>query len=171
MLSLDDKRWQDLWGGYRIPFDPRPLLSMLESGRDTKDVWHEIWGELHHQGDVGDASYATVPHLVRIYRHRGSIDWNTYAIVAVIELARGKGSNPEVPRWMESDYFKAIQELAETGTAEILGAKDPETIRAILCILAIATGAKTHARFLLEYSENELIDLETRGLGSDADSS
>ena len=87
MLSLDDKRWRDFSGGYRVPFDPRPLLSKLETEDDTKDVWRELWGELHHQGDVGEASYASVPHFVRIYRQRDAIDWNTYAIVAIIELA------------------------------------------------------------------------------------
>ena len=77
MLSLDDNRWNNLTGGYRIQFDPRPLLAKLESGRDTATNWHELWDELHHQGDVGEASYASVPHLVRIHRKWGLVDWNT----------------------------------------------------------------------------------------------
>lgn len=71
-----------------MPFDPRAALQNLESNVHVKEAWHELWEELHHQGDVGEASYAAVPHLVRIYRERGAIDWNTYAIVAVTELAR-----------------------------------------------------------------------------------
>jgi hypothetical protein len=164
MLSLDDKRWSDLKGGYRTQFDPRPLLSALENDKDTKEVWHELWEELHHQGDVGEASYASVPHLVRIYRLRGVVDWNTYAIVAIIELARGEGKNPPVPQWLEEGYSRAIHELAEIGAAEVLQAKDLEDIRAILSILAISKGARTHAKFLLEYSAEELLDLETRAL-------
>jgi len=162
MLRLDDERWDDLRGGYRVPFDPRPLLLKLESGKDAAAVWHELWEELHHQGDVGEASYAAVPHLVRIYRQRGVVDWNAYAIVAIIELSRGKGRNPEVPKWLEEDYFSAIKQLAETGTAELSRAKEPEEIRAILGILAIYKGARTHGRFLVEYSEEELLDLESR---------
>jgi hypothetical protein len=61
MLDLDDKRWEDLKGGYRIRFDPRPLLLKLESGTDSEVVWRELWGGLYHQGDVGEASYAAVP--------------------------------------------------------------------------------------------------------------
>jgi hypothetical protein len=160
MLSLDDKRWQNLEGGYRAQFDARPLLSDLETNKNASAAWHELWYGLHHQGDVGAASYATVPHLVRIYRKRREIDWNTYAIVAVIELARDDGKNPKVPKWLEDDYFKAIRDLAEIGAAEVLQTKDPEEIRAILSILAISAGARTHAKFLIDYSAEELLEME-----------
>jgi hypothetical protein len=162
MLSLDDIRWNDLKGGHRTRFDPRPLLLTLEAAHDVKTVWRELWNELHHQGDVGEASYAAVPHLVRIYRQSRSVDWNTYAIVAVIELARGKGKNPQVPEWMAGSYSSAIDELSQIGAIEILRATNLEDVRAILSILAIAKGARTHARFLIEYSEDELLDIESR---------
>ncbi len=42
-------------------------------------------------------SYAAVPHIVRIYREQGGDSWNTYAIVAIIELARTNGKNSDVP--------------------------------------------------------------------------
>jgi len=145
-----------------MQFDPRPLLSVLETEKDTKDAWHELWENVHHQGDVGEASYAAVPHLVRIYRLRGVVDWNTYAMVAVIELARGQGQNPPVPEWLEEGYNRAIQELAEIGTRDIVKAKDPEDVRAILSILALSKGARIHAEFLLNYSAEELLELETR---------
>ena len=160
MFSLDDKRWQTLAGGYRVPFDPRPQLSKLGANNDTKAAWHVLWEELHHQGDVGEASYAAVPHLVRIYRQRGVVDWNTYALVAVIELARDSGKNPEVPEWLKKDYFRALRDLAETGAAEVLKAKDSEDIRAILSILAIAAGVRTHAKFIINYSAEELQEME-----------
>ncbi|HEY0686085.1 MAG TPA: hypothetical protein VGD45_27325 [Steroidobacter sp.] len=63
MMSLDDERWRQLKGGYRVTYDPSGALKLLESG---VDVWGELWDELHHQGDVDVASYAAVPHLVRI---------------------------------------------------------------------------------------------------------
>ena len=47
---------------------------------------------------------------MRIYSQAGVIDCNTYAIVAVIQLARDSGNNPEVPNWLENDYFRAIRE-------------------------------------------------------------
>jgi predicted house-cleaning noncanonical NTP pyrophosphatase (MazG superfamily) len=143
--------------------DGKHLLAGIESrstqGRnfqnllptDTKAAWHALWEGLHHQGDVGEASYAAVPHLVQIYRQRGVVEWNTYAIVAVVELARDSGKNPEVPEWLKEDYLQAIRVLAEAGAAELLKAKNSEDIQAILSILAIAAGARTHAKFLINY--------------------
>jgi len=160
MLDLDDNRWNELKGGYRIPFDPRPFLARFEAGEVTNDDWYQFWGELYHQGDVGEASYGAVPHLVRIYRQRGQIDYNTYGLVATIELARAQGKNPEVPDWQRQSYFAAIQELALLGLSEIERAKDPEDIRGILSILAIWKGARTYGRFVIDYSEEELLELE-----------
>jgi hypothetical protein len=161
MLSLDDERWKELRGGYRMKFDPRPQLLNLEAGKDLEDSWHELWEELHHQGDVGEASYAAVPHLVRIYRQRNIPDWNTNAIVAIIELARGQGSNPEVPDWLANDYFSAIQELAQASAAQLAGVDDPDELRAIFSIIAISKGARTYGRLLLNYSEAELLEFES----------
>src|SRR3954464_5346322 len=118
MISLEDARWLNMAGGYRTPLDPRPLLKRLETDTDTTAVWRELWDELHHQGDVGEASFAAVPFLVESYRQRHVIEWNTYAIVAIIELARKEGQNPDVPQWFAEDYFQAIGKLAEIGTLE-----------------------------------------------------
>jgi len=138
MLSFNDERWEHLTGGYKIPFDPRPCLRELENQQDTAAAWEELWEEVHHQGDVGDASYAAVPELVRIHRTGGAADWNLYGIVAIIELARTESQNPEVPEWLREDYFRSIQELAQMGTKDILSADEPETKRAILGVIAIA---------------------------------
>ena len=129
MISLDDSRWSNMTAGYRVPFDPRPLLKRLETDGDATEVWGELWGELHHQGDVGEASFAAVPFLVNIYRERGVIDWNTYAIVATIELARKEGTNPDVPQWMANEYFRAIEELAKLGAKEVFQAEGAENVR------------------------------------------
>jgi hypothetical protein len=160
MLSFDDERWNHLTGGYKTPFDPRPALRRLENQDDTLAAWEELWEELHHQGDVGDASYAAVPELVRIHRAESAADWNLYGMVAIIELARTESQNPEVPNWLCDDYFRSIQELADIGAKEILRADELETIRAILGVIAISKGLRTHAKFLVEYSEDELLDME-----------
>jgi hypothetical protein len=67
MISLEDVRWSNMSGGYGTPLDPRPLLERLGADSNTTEVWQELWDELHHQGDVGEASFAAVPFLVRSY--------------------------------------------------------------------------------------------------------
>lgn len=162
MISLEDARWSNMTGGYKMPLDPRPLLKRLETDSDSTEVWHELWDELHHQGDVGEASFGAVPFLVRSYRKRAVLDWNTYAIVAIIELARKEGKNPDVPRWIEDDYFQAIRELAEIGAGEVLHAETAEDVRAILSIIAIAKGLRIHSELLLKYAEDELREIVSK---------
>ena len=160
MLSFDDERWNHLMGGYKTPFDPRPSLQKLESQQDTATAWEELWEELHHQGDVGDASYAAIPELVRIRRSGNEADWNLYALVAIIELARTEPHNPELPDWLREDYLRSIQELARMGAKDSLCAVEPEATRAILSVIAIARGLRMHAKFLVSYSEDELSEME-----------
>lgn len=80
--------------------------------------------------------------------------------MAIIESARTERENPRVPNWLEQDYFDALRELAEIGMSDILRTQEPEDVRAILSVIAIAKGLRTHGRFLIEYSEDELLDLE-----------
>lgn len=152
-------------GGYRVPFDPRPLLARLEGDRDVHEVWHDLWQELYHQGDVGEASYAAVPHLVRIHWQRSVVDWNTYALVATIELARDWRRNPAVPNWLQPGYDVAIKELADLGRAELPAAKDADTVRCILAILAVTKGARLFGRILVEFTEDEVMEFVKPALG------
>jgi hypothetical protein len=46
MLSFDDERWNNLTGGYKTPFDPRPSLRKLQSQQDAAASWQELWEEL-----------------------------------------------------------------------------------------------------------------------------
>jgi hypothetical protein len=165
MLSFDDNRWDKLSAGYRTQFDPRAALSKLESNIRSEDAWNELWEGLHHQGDVGEASYAAVPHIVRIYHQRRGDHWRTFGLVTLIELARGRGTNPEIPNWLKQDYFQAIQNLAKIASTEVMREDDTYAVRAMLCVVAIAKGARTHARFLFEYSDEEMIALEKQMLG------
>jgi hypothetical protein len=81
-------------------------------------------------------------------------------MVAVIELARESRNNPEVPKWLMEDYLEAIRELAEVGAIEVLRTTSPEEVRSILSILAISAGARTYAKFLNDYSAEELLEME-----------
>ena len=169
MLSLEDPRWNGLRAGYRTPIDLRPLLQRLESDRDPTETWHQLWEELYHQGDVGEGSFVALPHLVRIHRLRGIADWNTYALAATIELARGKDGNPDVPDWTRDAYNQALRELGQIGLEELPRASDQEAVRSILGVLAIVHGARTYGRILIELTEDEVSELEQQAFGSPED--
>jgi hypothetical protein len=138
-MDLDDPRWTRLLGGYRIAYDPRTALGALERG-EAEIAWRELWGELHHQGDVGEASYAAVPHLVRIQAARGAPDWNAYALVATIEMARLDGRNPALPPDVREAYEAAWRRLVELGLRDLAEAQDPALASAIIGVIAIAKG-------------------------------
>lgn len=72
--------------------------------QDGADVWEELWNELHHQGDIGIASYAAVPHIVRISAEVSNRDWNFYGLLATIEVEPHRKGNPAVPDWLIQDY-------------------------------------------------------------------
>jgi hypothetical protein len=167
MLSFDDPRWAGLQGGYRVPYDPRPTLSALEDPQTVDGAWHDLWDQLHHQGDVGLASYAAVPHIVRFYRKRPTADWNAYAIVAVIDSAR-RGRirpNPPLPSWLADSYSAAIRDLSDIGLTELPDATDPSLCRAILAILAIDKGLGLLGEVAISCTDDELLEYLKFGLG------
>lgn len=159
MLSYDDPRWTSLDGAFGTPSDLRPLLRQLETTSDSQPVWDALWEEMYHQGDVGPNSYVAIPHLVRIHRIRAAIDWNTYALVASVEISRGVRGNPDAPEWARAEYEAAIRELAEIGLSELPRATAPEVVRSILAVLAIAYGAKTYGRLIITFGEEEIAEL------------
>lgn len=106
---------------------------------------------------------------MRIHRLRGTADWNTYALAATIELARGKDGNPDVPVWARDSYDQALRELSQLGLTELSRASDQETVRSILALVAIVHGARTYGRILVELTEDELVELEQQAFGRPED--
>jgi hypothetical protein len=162
MLADDDPRWGQMTDSYGTPVDPRPLTALLESETEREEAWSELWDELHHQGDVGIASYAAVPLLVEAHRKRGCAEWNSYAIVSIIDLARTRPGNPKLPDWLQQDYQAAIHELASIGSRELSNVEDADTSRAILSVLALSKGLRMHAKVLINYNEEELRELAAK---------
>ncbi|MGA3285272.1 MAG: hypothetical protein ABSD57_12555 [Verrucomicrobiota bacterium] len=156
MISLDDPKWQMLSGGYRLPYDASVRLRELDAGsNNTAEIWGEFWNELHHQGDVGIASYATVPQLVRICIKREILDWNVFALVAAVEDCRVSGKNPQLPQWLEEDYYLSIKQLAEFGARHLSKEWSNELTQSFLAVTAFAKGLPKTGRALITLSEDE----------------
>ncbi len=156
MLSLNDERWATLRGGYKTPFDPRAQFLALRGG-DT-GAWSELWSNLYHQGDVGEASYASVPHLAEIYCASSEIDWNAHAFVGAIELARGD-HNPPVPSWALSGMADGLSALATRAISDLERSDCPYVTRSAMGSIALHRGLRAQAKLLFEYTDDELEEL------------
>jgi hypothetical protein len=133
-------------------------LAVLELGETTAEAWHELWNELYHEGDVGEASYAAVPHLVRIYATGQGSASDTYSLVAMIELARHDRRNPDLPEDWSEAYEGAWQELAVLGHRDLALTDDPQIVSSILAVLAIEKRQPALGRFALMFSEQQRLD-------------
>ena len=159
MMALDDPRWGQLEGGYRVPYDPRAALRRLEERDDHREVWAELWNELHHQGDVGSASYAAVPQLVALHRRSRKLDWNLYALASTVEVERHRKSNPPIPDWLLSDYQAAWLTLVELALDELKAPIDATTLQCVLAVLALGKGDLKLGAFLSDLDRSELDEL------------
>jgi hypothetical protein len=158
MLSLDDPRWQELYGGYKSPFDPRPLLIKIERDPSPKN-WGLLTEELFHQGDVGDASYAAVPQIVRITLKHSPLHVEALTLVVLIEVARRSRGNPRVPEWLEAEYETAIEQLARETLIRFEQLESTDLVRGALGILAVWKGQTGCARAAALHSEEELQEI------------
>ncbi|MEP7075623.1 MAG: hypothetical protein ABI878_07400 [Acidobacteriota bacterium] len=156
MLSLDDPQWKKFKGGYRLPYDVSIPLRKLEAG---ENVWNEFWNELHHQGYVDEASYAAVPHLIRIANSSPRRDWNLYSLVAIIEVERHRRSNPPVPAWLQPDYDSAWRKLGELALIDLKSTQDELIIRSTLAVFAIWRGAIKLGALLIDLDLSEIDEL------------
>ncbi|MYM94054.1 hypothetical protein [Duganella vulcania] len=153
MLSLEDEKWKELCGGYRVPYDVSVALRSMQAGID---VWDELWEELHHQGDVDTASYAAVPQLVLTASNGAERGWNFYGLLATIEVARHRKGNPEVPAWLKADYDSAWVRVFALALADMKAKNDSPTTAAILGVLALAKGELKLGAALAGLDESEL---------------
>jgi hypothetical protein len=137
MLLLTDTIWRELQGGYRAPYDASKVLTRMEHG---ETVWAELWKELHHQGDVGVASYAAIPQIVRIAEARCEHDWNLYAFASTIEIERHRKNNPALPEWLAPSYKAAWGGIVRFALSDLAGELDELTLRSALAAVALGRG-------------------------------
>jgi hypothetical protein len=159
MISLTDSKWKELEGGYHIPYDASVPLQQLEQATtgEAKTIFTKLWGELHHQGDVGLASYYAVPHIIRIARERNLHDWNVFGLVATIEIAR-HSNNPKLPEELEPAYLRAIQiELAELVRQAMDAKWDISLAATLLSALAVSKGHIELAAAILKLEDESLL--------------
>jgi hypothetical protein len=141
MLKFDDARWSGLKGGYKVAYDPRPALRALALRYDDGPAWDELWNELHHQGDVGEASYAAIPEIIRISADHAPANWGVYGLAAVVEEARLiDRRNPPIPDWIEPHYKAAWQTLFQLALRDLESQTDEAIVTYAFAVVALHRG-------------------------------
>jgi hypothetical protein len=142
-IDLDNKIWSTLEGGYRIPYNSsRPLRKLRDSTlqKEQEVVFTELWDNLHHQGDVGLASYLSVPQLVSICVSKNSLDWNFIGLCVLIENCRISGRNPDIPKEYQDLYFGSLSQFERYLLLNFKNITDRTAIRLTLALLATVNG-------------------------------
>ncbi|OOQ56962.1 hypothetical protein [Mucilaginibacter pedocola] len=161
-LELADPRWSELEGGYRASgYDASISLRKLEkaaNAKEVEEVYRELWEDLHHQGDLGPASYYAVPHMVRIAKENKIVTWDVLGLVSLIEIQRHKDGNPALPKALYPVYSKALSMLQDLVAMILDNDWDTSTISTALTALAIAKGHLKLAEAVQNLDDDDRIE-------------
>ena len=176
MLPLDSQRWAELTHAGSSPEQIPTLLRQLEQEPDhvsldyREDPWFSLWSALCHQGDVYTASYATVPHIIRIgLSMAGTPHWQFFALPTQIELARVKPGSPAIPADVATAYFASLLQLHDLAYRLASVAWSELLTRSVAAALAVSKGHFNLGQAIGELAPEDVRDfLLERGYDSDA---
>ena len=160
-MDLQDSIWTTLKGGYKIPYDVSKPLRNLQSVKDREEmqaIFDELWENLHHQGDVGLASYLAVPQLINICIHQKSLDWNFIGLCVLIENCRLDAHNPELPKEYDDIYFGSLTRFEKYLLLNFKNIIDRTALRLTLALLATLNGQPALGKALEKLDEDVLQD-------------
>ena len=169
MIELDDPRWQKLSHAYGSAGDIPKLLRQLAHVTGPKaepgsEPWFTLWSSLCHQGDIYDASYAALPHIVEIACNaRERIDFSFFQLPAAIEIARSNGNGPDIPADMADAYRNAVSQLVECVALHRHEDWDESTLLSAVSALAVAKGHHRVAEAVMNLDDDlirKLIELD-----------
>ena len=154
MIPLDSPRWSELQHAYGSAADIPGLLRQLESfppSDDYKDEpWFTLWSALCHQGDVYSASFAAVPHIVRILASDPQrAHFSFFQLPACIEIARARDEFP-IPADLRQPYVESLQRLPVLVGAAAARQWDENLLCCALSAIAASKGFPSVAKAALE---------------------
>ena len=164
-MDLNDQIWPTVEGGYRIPYDASVILKELEATSDNRainHIFHELWDNLHHQGDVGVASYLSSIFLIDNCIRKNSLDWNYIGLCLVIEHCRRSDNNPELPDPYKDKYFNALSRFEEYLLNHFKAIDDPTSLRLTLAFFATMHNQFDLGRAIEEMDEDVLAEFLER---------
>lgn len=142
----------------------RVLRRLLEHGLSDEEL-DDFGNELCHQGDLGSASYATVPWLVEYLRRSPELDARIAGLVLTIEFDRPFNGD-EMPNELRHDYEDAIRRLPEIVLSKRRGQWDDRQVQVAASVLALSQGNRWFARTYYELDRDLLEDWIGQAFGS-----
>ena len=155
MLPLESPRWSELHHAYGVASDIPEMLRQLENFPPNEGgeapPYFMLWSSLCHQADVYTASYAAVPHIVRVLASAPArAHWDFFLLPACIEIARAKGRGPAVPVELREEYFAALHRIPALAAAAAESQWDEGYCRTVAAAVAVAKGQPALGEAILE---------------------
>jgi hypothetical protein len=164
MLSLDSATWGQINHAYGPASDIPSLLQAVRNYPVKVDFQSEpyftLWSSLFHQGDVYEASYAAVPHLLSIVESAPTaVAEELLHLVTMIETARLKDRGPELSEELEHPYLSAIRSIPSIVTRRSESDWTEGFARICAASLVVAQGKPELAEAILELSPDTIASL------------
>jgi hypothetical protein len=119
-----------------------------------------LWSSLCHQGDVYTASYAVVPHIIRVLASAPTrAHWDFFLLPACIEIARASGRGPAISPELRDDYFAALQRIPALAAAAAEAHWDESFCRTVAAAVTVAKGQPTLGAAILELDSATIKEL------------
>ena len=154
MLPLDSPEWSQLRHAYGEASDVPDMLRELETFPPHEGYeappYFMLWSSLCHQHDVYTASYAAVPHIIRILASAPTrAHWDFFLLPACIEISRWRGFGPEIPAALRDAYFSALQRIPSLAAAAADAQWDEVYCRAVAAAIVVAKGQPALGQVIL----------------------
>lgn len=159
-MDLNNQKWKELNGAYGTRYNASIELKKLEktgNKNEADEILDRLWNELYHQGDVGSASYYSVPHLVRIASDKSLFHWRIIGLPLIIEHQRQKHSNPELPNDLKEEYLEAFQKLGDFAVQQLSNELDEASYVAAISAIVTSSGRVSLGRAILEMEDKDVL--------------
>ncbi|MET8983579.1 hypothetical protein ABZX85_49270 [Streptomyces sp. NPDC004539] len=139
--ELDTVQWHTLTHAYGTAEDvPGLIRALYEGAEPAEEAIYELYGNIHHQGSVYEASAPAVPFLAHAARHAPGRAADLLMLLAV--LADHDPEDTESRHWAGSDTAAICAELRRVLPDLLPCLDDPDTSvrRAALRTVAVVAG-------------------------------
>ncbi len=161
MIDLNHDIWQELKGGQDTLFDASIVLKKLQEANDPKEinqVLKELWQGLHHEGNLGMASYFALPALVKIAREKKIFNWLFLLICSTIEQQRHLKDNPQLPASLVKYYNQGLDNLKLYVLENMQNEHNKLTQTTALATLATCNGQPKLGKAIQELNDSYVLD-------------